>query len=159
MSILITGSNGLLGQKIVAQLLKAKIPFVATSKGENRNPDCPQKYYQQLDITKPSEIEAKSLVMNPDIMEFMDLIKVSGKAAVNLEEITFNELPDEVKFTTIADLETKSMSGCNVIGYRSEDGEYIINPPAETEILPNSKLFVLGNPEQIKKLNTIFGLK
>lgn len=100
-----------------------------------------------------------SLVMNPDIMEFMDLIKVSGKAAVNLEEITFNELPDEVKFTTIADLETKSMSGCNVIGYRSENGEYIINPPAETEILPNSKLFVLGNPEQIKKLNTIFGLK
>jgi voltage-gated potassium channel len=100
-----------------------------------------------------------SLVMNPDIMEFMDLIKVSGKAAVNLEEITFNELPDEVKFTTIAELEEKSMSGCNVIGYRSENGDYIINPPSDTEIIPNSKLFVLGNPEQIKKLNTIFGLK
>lgn len=100
-----------------------------------------------------------SLVMNPDIMEFMDLIKVSGKAAVNLEEITFQELPDEVKYTTIADLQEKSLSGCNVIGYRSEDGDYIINPSTDTKILPNSKLFVLGNPEQIKKLNTIFGIK
>jgi dTDP-4-dehydrorhamnose reductase len=49
--ILVTGSNGLLGQKIVAQLLKKGIPFLATSKGENRNPDCPKENYQSLDIT------------------------------------------------------------------------------------------------------------
>jgi len=100
-----------------------------------------------------------SLVVNPDIMEFMDLIKVSGKASINLEEIEFQELPDEVKFTTIGELQERSLSGCNVIGYRSEDGEYIINPSADIKILPNSKLFVLGNPEQINKLNTIFGIK
>ena len=100
-----------------------------------------------------------SLVVNPDIMEFMDLIKVSGNSAVNLEEIEFRELPDDVKYTTIGDLQDRSLSGCNVIGYRSEAGEYIINPPADLKILPNSKLFVLGSPEQIKKLNTIFGIK
>lgn len=100
-----------------------------------------------------------SLVVNPDIMEFMDLIKVSGKAAVNLEEITFQDLPEDVKYTTIGDLQEKSMSGCNVIGYRSEEGEYIINPSSDMKILPNSKLFVLGNPEQIQKLNTIFGIR
>jgi voltage-gated potassium channel len=99
-----------------------------------------------------------SLVVNPDIMEFMDLIKVSGKAAVNLEEISFQDLPDEVKYTTIGELQEKSMSGCNVIGYRSENGEYIINPPSDLKILPNSKLFVLGNPSQIEKLNIIFGI-
>ena len=100
-----------------------------------------------------------SLVVNPDIMEFMDIIKVSGNSAVNLEEIEFRELPDDVKYTTIGDLQDRSLSGCNVIGYRSEAGEYIINPPADLKILPNSKLFVLGSPEQIKKLNTIFGIK
>ncbi|MFT5820131.1 MAG: voltage-gated potassium channel [Crocinitomix sp.] len=100
-----------------------------------------------------------SLVVNPDIMEFMDLIKVSGKAAVNLEEIEFQELPEDLKYTTIGDLQDRSLSGCNVIGYRTEDGEYIINPGTDLKILPNSKLFVLGNPEQIKKLNTIFGIK
>lgn len=99
-----------------------------------------------------------SLVVNPDIMEFMDLIKVSGKAAINLEEITFSDLPEDAKYTTIGELQKKSLSGCNVIGYRSEGGEYIINPSADIKILPNSKLFVLGNPEQITKLNSVLGI-
>lgn len=49
--ILITGSNGLLGQKIVKRCLKHNIPFLATSKGQNRNPDCPNEFYRALDIT------------------------------------------------------------------------------------------------------------
>lgn len=57
MRILITGSNGLLGQKIVKQLVENKIDFCATSLGENRNSNCPIKNYQQLDITKKDEIE------------------------------------------------------------------------------------------------------
>ncbi len=56
MKILITGSNGLLGQKIVKQLLKKQIPFLATSKGENRNPDCPETRYAQMDISKTSHV-------------------------------------------------------------------------------------------------------
>lgn len=57
MKILITGSNGLLGQKIVRQAIKKGITFLATSKGENRNPDCPREYYQSLDICDASAIE------------------------------------------------------------------------------------------------------
>lgn len=56
MRILITGSNGLLGQKIVRQLLKRKITFLATSQDENRNPECPTEFYSSLDITKSEEI-------------------------------------------------------------------------------------------------------
>jgi len=57
MKILITGSNGLLGQKIVKQLLKANCTFLATSKGENRNQDCPETNYVSLDICDEHEIE------------------------------------------------------------------------------------------------------
>lgn len=99
-----------------------------------------------------------SLVVTPDMMEFMDLIKVSGKAAVNLEEITFQDLPELYKNMTIGELEDYTKSGCNVIGYRSEEGDYTINPSNDQKIMPNSKLFVLGNPEQIKKLNMVLGL-
>ncbi|MES2588713.1 MAG: SDR family oxidoreductase [Bacteroidota bacterium] len=56
MKILITGSNGLLGQKIVKLCLKYGIQFLATSKGENRNPDCPESNYFALDITNKLEI-------------------------------------------------------------------------------------------------------
>jgi voltage-gated potassium channel len=34
-------------------------------------------------------------------------------------------------------------------------GEYIINPSADTRIIPDSKLFVLGTPEQISALKKI----
>lgn len=57
MKILITGSNGLLGQKIVQQLLNANCSFLATSKGENRNQDCPETNYESLDICDENEIE------------------------------------------------------------------------------------------------------
>lgn len=56
MRIVITGSNGLLGQKIVKQCLAHSITFLATSKGENRNPECPENCYTELDITNPDHI-------------------------------------------------------------------------------------------------------
>lgn len=56
MKLLITGSNGLLGQKIVKRCLKHNIAFLATSKGENRNPECPEVNYQSLDISVPIEV-------------------------------------------------------------------------------------------------------
>ena len=58
MKILITGSNGLLGQKIVAQLLKQNHTFIATSKGVNRNPDCPEINYFELDICEKNSIHS-----------------------------------------------------------------------------------------------------
>jgi len=50
MKLIITGSNGLLGQKIVNQCLKHGIDFIATSKGENRNSKCHLNKYRNLDI-------------------------------------------------------------------------------------------------------------
>jgi dTDP-4-dehydrorhamnose reductase len=57
MRILITGSNGLLGQKIVYQLLNAKEVFLATSLGVNRNDACPTDHYCSMDITNQVDIE------------------------------------------------------------------------------------------------------
>lgn len=65
MRILITGSNGLLGQKIVRQALKKGIVFLATSKGENRNPDCASGNYQSLDICDATDIEEVFAIFQP----------------------------------------------------------------------------------------------
>lgn len=55
--ILITGSNGLLGQKIVMQLQRKRLDFLATSLGKNRNPDCPDDRFVSMDITNKEDIE------------------------------------------------------------------------------------------------------
>jgi dTDP-4-dehydrorhamnose reductase len=55
--ILITGANGLLGQKIVTQLQRKRVEFLATSQGANRNPDCADVNFCSLDITDKTQIE------------------------------------------------------------------------------------------------------
>jgi voltage-gated potassium channel len=100
-----------------------------------------------------------SLVTTPDVMEFLDLIKISGDHHMNIEEISFSDLPQDYKFKSISELDAKKITGCNIIGYRKPTGEYIINPDPSIAVVPDSKLFVLGNPEQIDHLNELFGLK
>lgn len=56
MKILITGSNGLLGQKITDLCLAKKLDFLATSSGANRYSACPAQYYATLDITDEQNI-------------------------------------------------------------------------------------------------------
>ncbi len=57
MKLLITGSNGLLGQKLIERCIKHQISFLATSKGPNRNTDCPESNYHEMDISSIDEIE------------------------------------------------------------------------------------------------------
>lgn len=56
MRIVITGSNGNLGQKLVDFCIKKGYTFIATSKGENRNPNCPDYLYLSMDICNKLEI-------------------------------------------------------------------------------------------------------
>lgn len=55
--ILITGSNGLLGQKLVALCIENKIDFLATAKDDNRFSLCPNEKFKILDITESSQVD------------------------------------------------------------------------------------------------------
>ena len=67
--ILITGSNGLLGQKLVYRLLKEPgISVIATSKGPNRILLKDGYTFESLDITEPSEVNAIIGKYSPDIV-------------------------------------------------------------------------------------------
>ena len=65
MKVFITGSNGLLGQKLVKYCLQNNVSFTATSKGENRNEDCPEKNYAELDITNKLDVQKLVLSKHP----------------------------------------------------------------------------------------------
>lgn len=84
MRILITGSNGLLGQKMVAQLLKKDVLFLATSLGENRNSFCPSENYAELDITDAGQIEAVFKAFSPSVV-------VNTAAMTNVDACEENE--------------------------------------------------------------------
>ena len=67
--ILITGSNGLLGQKLVYKLKERKdIQLIATSKGENRILNTENYIYQPLDITNQQEVDRIIAAYLPDVI-------------------------------------------------------------------------------------------
>jgi dTDP-4-dehydrorhamnose reductase len=69
MKILVTGSNGLLGQKLV-QKLKAddSVELIATARGENRLIDQVGYTYKALDITNKQQVESVMKATRPQVV-------------------------------------------------------------------------------------------
>ena len=97
-----------------------------------------------------------SLVVTPDVLEFVGRLTIEGEKTANLEEIAVNDLPEKYLQKTILDLDLRRQTGCTVIGFKAPDGSYIINPEASLELEKDSNLIVLGRPEQIVKLRELF---
>ncbi len=99
-----------------------------------------------------------SLVVIPGLMEFIDNLSIVGKSNINIEEVAVEKLFGRQKTGTIKELDLRRKTGCSVIGYKDENGEYFVNPEAELELAINSRIIVLGRPEQIEALNTIYNI-
>ena len=99
-----------------------------------------------------------SLVVVPDLLEFIDNLSIVGHTTINIEEIAVEKLYDTSDIKTIQDLELRKKTGCSVIGYKDETGHYTINPEASQKLVPNSRVIVLGRPEQILNLNSTYNI-
>lgn len=86
MKILITGANGLLGQKLVVLLAnKPHIKVVATSKGANRiTYELPTYTYHSLDITQPAQVDQIISSEKPDVV-------IHTAAMTNVDECELNQ--------------------------------------------------------------------
>jgi dTDP-4-dehydrorhamnose reductase len=94
--ILITGSNGLLGQKLVYALLNDKnVELVATSKGPNRLINQQGYVYKDFDITDKKQVESvfgkylPDVVINTAAMTNVDACETEKKAcwAINVTAV------------------------------------------------------------------------
>ncbi len=97
-----------------------------------------------------------SLVVMPDLITFMDKLSVEGEHTTNLEEVAIEDFKDQLDCNSLRDLDLRKKTGCTIIGYIEPNGNYIINPEADLQLQPKSKVIVLGRPEQIRKLNEMF---
>lgn len=140
-----------------ARTLNPKLTII--SRASEDNSDKKLKLAGANNVIMPDKLggaHMAALVMKPDVMEFVDYITGQGGDNIRLEEITFANLAESYQNKTIRDLEVRNRSGANIIGFKTAQGEYIINPSADTKIIPDAKLFVLGTTEQIGKLKELF---
>lgn len=140
-----------------ARTLNPKLTII--SRASEDNSDKKLKLAGADNVIMPDKIggaHMAALVMKPDVIEFVDFITGQGGDNIRLEEITFENLTEEFRNKSIRDLEIRNRSGANIIGFKTAKGEYIVNPSADTKIIPDAKLFVLGTSEQINKLKELF---
>ena len=100
MIYLITGSNGLLGQKILKKLIDDNSEVIATSKGPNRNKKNDFYSYESLDITDEKEVfrvlnhYKPDIVFNTAAMTNVDLCEDKKDLCDNLNIHAVNYLAD-----------------------------------------------------------------
>ncbi len=90
-----------------------------------------------------------TLVARPDVVDFLNHLSIHGEAPTNLEEIVCSRMHERHLNKSIYEIGIRKKTGANIIGFRTPEGEYIINPKPDTKVIQNSKLFVLGTPDQI----------
>jgi voltage-gated potassium channel len=99
-----------------------------------------------------------SLIVTPDLLEFWDNLSYSDSKTVNLEQVSFEQMFDHKNSVSILDLNLRHITGCTIIGFKTAEGEYIVNPSPETKLTPNSKIIVIGNSKQIKTLQEVYDI-
>ena len=65
-----------------------------------------------------------SLVVTPDIIEFVDGLSLDGEYTANLQEIFVDDLPNAYISKSILDLDLRKKTGCSVIGAKDCSGRH-----------------------------------
>lgn len=128
------------------------------SRASEENSDTKLKIAGANKVIMPDKVGGAhmgTLVLKPDTVELIEMISSQNLNHVSLEEIQFSDLNSFLQHKTLKELELRHKCGANIIGFKTPDGQYIINPSPDTSIIPNSKIFVLGTKEQIKKLKNL----
>ncbi|MEE3225491.1 MAG: potassium channel protein [Bacteroidota bacterium] len=99
-----------------------------------------------------------SLVVVPDLVDFLDNLQVATEGRVNVQQVTFEAVCPDLKTRSIRDIDLRNKTGCSIIGYKSAEGDYIINPEASLKLERGCILIVIGRPEQIENLHREFAI-
>jgi voltage-gated potassium channel len=94
-----------------------------------------------------------SIVSSPEVIAFMDQLRTVGTKHINLEALTFENLPAEMHDKTLEEINFKKWTGATVVGAKTLSGEFIVSPDDTFKVEKGVTLLVLGNPKQIGKLN------
>ncbi|MCU0338664.1 MAG: SDR family oxidoreductase [Spirosomaceae bacterium] len=83
--ILVTGANGLLGQKLIELLVKQpNVQPIATARGQNRLPFTEGYEYHSMDITDRAQVEEVLAATRPDAV-------IHGAAMTNVDQCEFEK--------------------------------------------------------------------
>lgn len=91
-------------------------------------------------------VHMASLILSPDVKEFIDLMATQSSVHFSMSEI-------ESKTTiTLSELNCWNTTGATLLGIKGENGEYALNPVPNTVVKPGNRIIAMGSKEQLLKL-------
>lgn len=141
---------------ITARIFNQNIPIVSRAS----EPQSQKKLYSAgaNEIIMPDKLGGQrmaDLIIEPDVFEFIDYILLQDKDQTNLEEISITHINTTFINKTISELNVRNVSGSNIIGLKTLEDKYILNPPTNYSLEKASHIFALGNPGQIQLLKDL----
>jgi voltage-gated potassium channel len=132
--------------------------MIIISRASNESSEKKLKIAGVSNVVMPERVggaHMATLVANPDIMEFLDKLSIHGAEPTNLEEIICDKITDKPFDISIAEIGIRKKTGANIIGIKTLDGDFILNPSSDIRVNKGTKLFVLGTPMQIESMKKI----
>ena len=93
-----------------------------------------------------------TLVSKPDVIEFIDFISGEEGEAIHIESVDYLQLPESIRDKSLKEVMEWNKTGVTCIGVKISSGKFVVNPPQETIISSNTKVFVLGTRHQIEQM-------
>lgn len=90
-----------------------------------------------------------TLVLSPDVKEFVDLLTTQSGDHFEIAEIV------SARTISVGDLNCWAQTGATILGMKATSGEYILNPPAKTVIHAGNRLIVMGSRPQLNKVKQL----
>ncbi|MBD2767931.1 potassium channel protein [Hymenobacter sp. BT664] len=110
-------------------------------------------------VVMPDEIGGShmaNLVVRPEVIRFLDLISGLSVDKLRLEEITFDQLRQDLRGRSIRELDVRSITGATIIGLRQANGALLVSPPVDYVPASGDVLLLLGSEDQIEKFEVQF---
>ncbi len=109
-------------------------------------------------VIRPEQIGGfymATLVSKPGAVEFFSYITNEARSDIGFEELHYEDMPENIRDKPIYELRIRKLTGANIIGYKSPEGKYIVNPEPEVALLPDSSFIVLGDRQQLKMVRDL----
>ncbi len=94
-------------------------------------------------------VHMATMVISPDIKEFVDLLTTQNTSDFTIRELDCN------KTHVLHDLNSWQKTGATILGVKTETGEYKLNPTPHTHINSGQRIIAMGSHEQLNKLKEL----
>lgn len=110
------------------------------------------------DVVMPDNLGGKhmaQLVTKPSVIHFLNMLEGVSSDFL-MEEVTYKQLKSEHRGKSIMDMNIRNVSGASVVAHERANGEFVVNPKADSVLKDGGAFILLGTSEDMDAFKQVF---